>query len=151
MTRSKTIKELRKYFSISELVCDHTLKRFGDAGWVYLDTLALRVLLVLRRDILQVPLVINTGNRKQRGLRCNCCQLVADKTKQGQNYLSFHILGKAFDINAVGNVMTAKEMRQRIIEKQDLLPCPVRMEKGVSWLHIDIMDPTDGEQKIVLF
>lgn len=116
-----------------------------------MDTLALRVLLVLRRDILQVPLVINSGSRKQRGLRCNCCQLVADKTKQGQNYLSFHILGKAFDINAVGNVMTAEEMRQRIIEKQDLLPCPVRMEKGVSWLHIDIMDPTDGEQKIVLF
>lgn len=145
MTWSATIKALKKYFNIQELVCKHTHERFGDEAWRFLDTDLLRVLLVLRKGILKVPLIVNTGNVNQRGLRCNMCALVKSKNK---NYLSAHILGKGID--AVSPEMTAAHMRSLIVQNKDLLPCPIRVEAGVTWLHFDVI-PTDSEQKVTFF
>ena len=95
MTREQTIEALRPYFRVSELVCQHTYARFGEQSWQFLDTDLLRVLLYLRRDLFGKPIVCNGGTARQRGLRCNRCDLVKSKT---QVYLSAHLLGKGLDL-----------------------------------------------------
>ncbi len=140
--RKKIINDIKPFFRIEELVCPHIFQKFGNNSWLFLDTNFLHTLLIIRRDILQVPMISNTyharGSFSQRGMRCNTCQLVRDKTLKGQVYVSSHILGKAGDF--VSGKMTAEEMRKRIKEKQHLLPCNIRIEKDVTWLHFDVYD-----------
>ncbi len=138
MTRSEIIAGIGEWFTLSELVCPHTYRKWGDKAWQFLDTDALHVLLVLRRDILQVPLCCNGGGHTQRGLRCNLCDIPAGKTRQGVQYLSAHTMGKAFDLTSP--CMSAAEMRRRIDTNTDLLPCNIRVEDGVTWLHVDTFD-----------
>ena len=138
MTREEILKEVRRFFDIDELVCDHTLAKYGQSSWNFLDTDYLHALLVIRRDIIKLPMWCNSKTQKQRGLRCNRCQLVKSKTSV---YLSAHVLGKAGDFTITG--MTAENARKKIKENADLLPCPIRMEADVNWLHFDVR-PTDG-------
>lgn len=133
-TRDEIIRELHKYFQIRELVCEHTFSEWGERAWQFLDTNYLACLLVIRRDILQQPMTCNHDEATQRGLRCNLCQIVKDKDKL---YLSSHALGKAGDFTVKG--LTAQEARSRIRNNAHLLPCPIRMESGVSWLHFDVL------------
>ena len=109
MTRDEIIRELHNYFQISELVCNHAHSKWGERSWQFLDTAYLHNLLVIRRDILQTPMVCNHGNQLQRGLRCNCCDLVCQKDAV---YLSSHMLGKAGDFTMQG--MTAEEAIRRL-------------------------------------
>lgn len=142
MTAKKLlIEELKKYFNIKELVCPHVHEKFGERAWIFLDTMALHLLLVLRRDILKVPLVCNTKSLTQRGLRCNRCEIVSGKTSP---YLSAHVTGKGFDLSS--SAMSAEEMRLKISENVDLLPCKVRIEQDVNWLHIDVYDEMTKER-----
>lgn len=142
MDRKLLIAELKTYFDIRELVCEHTYNAFSDKSWQFFDHDALEMLLVLRRDIVQAPMLINNwhtgGQFSQRGFRCNICQLVKDKTVKGKIYLTSHANGAAFDFDAKG--MTSEQVRQLVKSKAALLPCNVRMEDGVSWCHIDIYD-----------
>lgn len=133
-------------FTVSELVCPHTFARFGERSWQFFDTNTLNTLLVLRREILRVPLIINNGEHTQRGLRCNLCSIVKGQKKQ---YLSAHLMGKGFDV--VSTEMTAQEMRDKIFENADKLPVPIRIEDGVSWLHFDTFDPSNGNNKVTFF
>lgn len=146
MTRTEIITQLRAFFDISELVCPYTYKRFGELSWQFFDTATLHTLLVLRREILRVPMMINIGESTQRGLRCNLCSIVKGQKKQ---YLSAHLMGKGFDV--VSGEMTAQEMRDKIFENADKLPVPIRIEDGVSWLHFDTFDPSNGKNKITFF
>lgn len=149
MTRSEIIKELSRYFDLSELVCPDVLKKYGEQAWRFFDTALLHTLLVVRRDILKVPLYANDGvSFTQRGLRCNLCELNLNKTDSRNLYMSAHSLGKAVDM--VSPKMTAQQMRDKIAEKADLLPYNVRIERDVSWLHIDTYDAGNGE-KITYF
>lgn len=148
MTRNKIISGLKKYFKIKELVCPHTFSEWGDKSWIFLATVYLHTLLVLRTKILKVPLVCNTTTLTQRGLRCNLCDIVKEKTDDDILYLSAHHLGIGGDLSSPE--MTAEEMRRKIEENSDLLPYPVRIEKGVNWLHIDCYD-MGGGQKITYF
>lgn len=136
MERNEIIKELKKYFSIEELVCDHTLAKHGEASWQFLDTDFLHCLLILRRDILGRPMKCNNHKLEmhQRGLRCNRCQIVRDKSNA---YLSAHVLGKGADFTVEG--MTAQQARQRIKLLPNAFPCQVRIEGDVTWLHFDVM------------
>ena len=138
-----------KYFKIEELVCRHVYEKFGDRAWMFIDDRLIETLNLLREKILGVPMIINTwkdgGGYSQRGLRCNRCQIVREKTSP---YLSAHILGKGVDFNASG--MTAEQARNEIIKAQVLLPWPIRLEKGVSWVHLDVYDNGDGN-KVTLF
>lgn len=134
MTRDNLIQQLMQYFQVSELVCPHTHSKWGERSWQFLDTAYLENLLVIRRDILQVPMTCNYGAQRQRGLRCNICELVAEKKGV---YLSSHLLGKAGDFTVKG--MTAQKARDRIKEQAHMLPHPLRIEGGVSWLHIDTL------------
>lgn len=147
MTRQEILTGIRKYFDIEELVCDHTVAKFGQASWNFLDTDFLHALLVIRRDILKKPMWCNGNGKKQRGLRCNRCQMVRGKTGV---YLSAHCLGKAGDFDVSG--MTAEQARMEIKQNAHLLPCQVRLERGVSWLHMDVR-PDDSRltQKVVEF
>lgn len=145
-TRDEIIRELHKYFQIRELVCEHTFSKWGERAWQFLDTNYLACLLVIRRDILQLPMTCNHDGANQRGLRCNRCELVRDK---GSVYLSSHVLGKAGDFTVQG--ITAQEARSRIRNMAHLLPCPIRMEGGVSWLHFDVLPQYGITDKVYEF
>lgn len=144
MTRAEIIAELSKFFKIQELVCSHTYAKWGEQSWQFLDTDYLHALLVIRRDILQSPMTCNYKGAMQRGLRCNLCELVATKKTP---YLSAHVLGKAGDFTTKG--MTAEQARQAIKAQAAKLPCNIRMEKGVTWLHFDVLP--QKEQKVYEF
>lgn len=138
--------QLRAFFDVSELVCPHTFARFGEKSWQFFDTATLNTLLILRAEILRVPMTINADESTQRGLRCNLCSIVKSQKKQ---YLSAHLMGKGFDV--VSSQMTAQEMRDKIFENADKLPVPIRIEDGVSWLHFDTFDPSNGKNKVTFF
>lgn len=146
MTRDDIIKALHKYFQVRELVCEHTFSKWGERSWQFLSTDYLHNLLVIRRDILQAPMVCNHDEANQRGLRCNMCELVQEKNG---TYLSSHVLGRAGDFTIKG--FTAQEARSRIRNMAHLLPYPLRMEGGVSWLHIDTLPQFGITSKVYEF
>lgn len=139
VTRYQILSQVKDYFDVKELVCNHTYAKWGERSWRFLDTNYLYALLVIRRDILRAPMTCNTGTATQRGLRCNKCDLVSLKPSV---YLSGHIFGKAGDFTVKG--MSAEEARKRIKACVYMLPCPIRMEAGVSWLHFDVMPNDDA-------
>ena len=47
--------------------------------------------------------------------------------------------------------LTAEEARNKIIQNAYLLPYPIRMEKNVTWLHIDTLPQHSITEKIHLF
>ena len=147
------IENLKKYFSIQELVSEAVYKKWGERAWKFLDEKLLSVLIILRRDILRVPLVCNDwkfgGTHHERGLRDNTSKIVSEKTKNGTMYLSAHNFGKAVDL--VSAKMQACEMRKKIMENSFLLPCQIRMEDGVNWLHVDVIPDVDAKDDITLF
>ena len=146
MTREEILTAIRPYFDIDELVCDHTYKRWGQQAWQFLDTDYLHALLVIRRDIIKRPMWCNGTQKKQRGLRCNRCDMVKGKTSV---YLSSHVLGKAGDFTITG--LSAENARKLIKENAGLLPCNIRMEKGVSWLHFDVLPQYGVTEKVYEF
>ena len=150
MNRKELIEKAKTAFSVKELVCDHTYAKFGDNSWQVLKTELIATLVALRFDIFKRPMIINSyaSGYTQRGNRCNMCKLVKDKTLKGVVYLSAHIFGAAFDISIKG--LSGEDMRQMIISSSDKLPCNIRMEGGVSWLHIDVNNTPYG-QKIYIF
>lgn len=141
MNRDEILKEIKRFFSIDELMCDHAVAKWGERAWRFLDTDYLHALLIIRRDIIRLPMWCNDKTHHQRGLRCNRCEEVKKKTSV---YLSAHCLGKAGDFTITG--MTAEKAREKIKENAKLLPCKVRLEKWdangnvISWLHVDTID-----------
>ena len=157
MTKAQIIEALKPYFDAKQLVCPHTYARHGEKSWLFLQTPLLHTLLVLRTEILNVPLLCNNwakvgGRYSQRGLRCNLCDEVKSKTDRGVVYLSAHTQGLAVDLSSPK--MTAEEMRKKIYAAADRLPYPVRVEDNgngtPSWLHIDCYDTATGK-KITTF
>ena len=153
MKRNEIIAELKKYFAISDLVCPDVSQKFGEGAWQFFSTIFLYTLLIVRRDILKSPMICNNytkaqGTFKQRGLRCNLCALVREKTDAGKLYLSAHTTGEAGDFDVVG--MTAVQARHTIMDNAQLLPYPIRMEEGVNWLHMDTYD-NGNNQPFTLF
>lgn len=146
MTREEILKAIRPFFDVEELVCQHTFAQWSEKSWQFLDTNYLWCLLVIRRDIIKKPMWCNGTLKKQRGLRCNRCEMVRGKTSV---YLSAHVLGKAGDFTITG--MTAEQAREAIKKNASLLPCNIRIEKGVSWLHFDVLPQYGVTQKVYEF
>lgn len=146
MTRQEILDAIRPYFDVDELVCPHTFAKWGQASWQFLDTDYLHALLIVRRDILKKPMWCNGNGKTERGLRCNRCSTVRGKSGV---YLSAHCLGKAGDFTITG--MTAQQARDLIKRNAALLPCPVRMEKAVSWLHLDVLPQHGVTAKVYEF
>lgn len=88
------------------------------------------------RDWLGKPMSINTwyrhGDRNHSGLR------LPDSPYWSAG--SAHSYGMAID--AVGD-WDAEDVREAIRSGELLLPAPVRLERDVTWLHIDVMNPTN--------
>ena len=147
----KIIEKLNKYFDVRELVSPAVYNQFGANAWIVFDKRLLETLLALRADILCVPLVCNNwragGANKQRGFRENVCPICKEKTEAGRLYVSAHTIGKGVDLSSPK--MDADTMRKTIEKNKSKLPYPVRIEAGVSWLHIDTM--TISTDKITYF
>lgn len=135
MNRQEIITELKKYFDIKELVCNHIYDKFGTQAWMFLSTPLLHTLLVLRTEIVNVPMVVNTSSLKQRGMRCNMCPIVKGKTSA---YISAHVTGNGVDFSCNG--ISAEDIRKLIKANQDKLPYNIRLEDDVNWVHIDVYD-----------
>lgn len=141
---------IKKYFDIEELVCRHVYKKFGESAWSFFDERLLETLLIIREKLGKAIYVNNWqvgGNLTQRGLRCNVCALVAEKTALEKVYMSTHMQGIGIDFDVKG--MSAQEVREWIVKNQILLPYPVRLEDGVTWVHLDLR--TDGSKGKVSF
>ena len=74
------------------------------------------------------------------------CELVRQKDSV---YMSAHILGKAGDFTVSG--MSAEEARRKILQMQEMLPHPIRMETGVTWLHYDVLEQWGVKEKVYRF
>lgn len=136
--------------SVKEIVCPHVFEKYGDSGIRFIDPMLIQVLDVIRNKILKCPIVINNGTWKQRGLRCNLCGLVAEKTKSGKLYLSGHNMGKACDFSC--KKYSVQEVHDMIKKNADLLPCKIRLESPIdatTWIHVDIMNYGQKEKVYV--
>jgi hypothetical protein len=114
----------------------------------YFDRKLLETIDIIRGEIIKAPLICNTwfqdGNRVASGYRTSKCPVGVAKSQ--------HKEGKAVDL--VCNKYTAEQMRQMIKDNEDKLPYPIRIEEGVSWLHIDTKDfsnTTKKHEKIYFF
>lgn len=143
---------IKDYFGIKELVCPHVYDKFREQAWQFFDPRLLETLLVIREKI-GLPIVINNwargGNLTQRGLRCNICALVKEKTILEKLYMSAHNQGMAIDFNVVG--MTVEQVHDWLKKNQILLPYCIRLEEldGVNRVHIDTR--SDGFRQITMF
>lgn len=142
-----------KHFIIQELVCHHVFNRDGEAAFRYFRPVVLDFLDWLRGS-LNKPIYINNwqwgGNKTQRGLRCNLCELVKDAKGL---YVSAHITGSGIDFNVKD--MTPNEVREWIEENIggffDMFPKyikKIRLESAEfapTWVHIDFYDHSGKE------
>lgn len=134
------MKTIKDYFSIKELVCKDVADKWGDVAWNFFDPRLLETILFIRGN-LGKPMTINNwasgGTFSQRGLRCNLCDLVKDKKTL---YCSSHMRGQGVDFDVKG--MSAEAARQWIINNAFRFPYPIRLEKDVNWVHLDVCNNT---------
>lgn len=144
-----TLDRFKRYFTLTEIVSRDVAAKYGERAWGFFDPRLLEVVLWIR-ETLGIPIVINTRQLQQRGLRENTCQIVRDKTKAGKTYLSAHVLGKGVDFSS--GVMSAVEIRRWIRSHIDECPYPIRLEGDKSaptWVHIDVCNV--GTKKLIEF
>jgi hypothetical protein len=130
-----------QFFGLEELVCKHVYDKFGDIAWMFLDERALVVLDWIRRS-LGKPILINNwandGMYDERGLRCNLCPIVRNKTNNDKVYMSAHVLGRAYDFDV--DEWSAGEVRVWIAANKNNIPYNIRLENNVDWVHLDTYD-----------
>lgn len=151
MTRNQLITELKNNFNIKELVCPHCYNKFKENAWQFISTELLSVLYTLRYVIFNKPIIVNTYHKEgifsQRGLRCNKCNLVKNKT---DIYLSAHCFGKALDFSVDG--VTSEDTRNAIIQNINKFEYPIRLEKDTDgWVHIDVYQPIGSGASLIEF
>lgn len=140
-----------QYFRLEELVCKEVFYKFGDRAWAFLDEKIIITADTIRR-LTGKSMTINNwldgGEFEQRGLRCNLCSLVKNKTFLGDIYLSAHILGRAIDFNIKD--MTPQEVTLWVAFNKDKLPYNLRIEKDTdTWTHLDTATTVDN--KLIFF
>lgn len=139
------------YFDLEEIVCAHVYKKYGETAWGIFDP---RLLLTIDRirEKIGKPIFVNNwkeeGNLSQRGFRCPQCNLVKTASDENRLYVSAHMTGQAIDFEVQG--LLSSEVREWIIKNKNLWPYPIRLEKDVSWIHLDTRDNFTGE-KVTLF
>ena len=144
---------IKDYFSVKEVTCPHVYDKFGLYAWQFFDQRLLEVMLVIREKT-GLPIVVNNwasgGQHTQRGLRCNLCPLVKEKTALEKLYLSPHTMGMGWDFNIVGQ--TVDETHKWINDNKIFLPHPIRLEdieSAPTWVHLDVR--SDGFKSITYF
>jgi hypothetical protein len=63
-------------------------------------------------------------------------------------YESAHLLGMGVDFDVEG--LLAEEVRLWIVTNKNTWPYPIRLERDVNWVHLDLFDMDNG-QKVYLF
>ena len=135
-------------FVIQELVCQHIYNRDGDKAFRYFRPVVLDFLDWFRIEIGK-PVYINNwhwkGDKSQRGLRCNLCQLVKNANKL---YMSAHITGSGIDLNVKDT--TPNDVRKwiennidRFFDKFPQYIKKIRLESAAfapTWVHIDFYE-----------
>lgn len=141
---------VKRNFDIRELVDPYIYNRWKEKSWIFLQSDLLQVIAELRFSILKVPMIVNTwasgGEFDERGLRSNLCELVKSKTDKGTLYLSSHMMGAAIDFHT--DEYSAEEVRNIIRKYWNVysdLP-NIRLERDVSWVHIDVFDDGSGNR-----
>lgn len=139
-----------RYFTIEELVSDSVYRKYGDKSWEFIDIRLIETIDKLR-EVFNKPITINNwkwgGSLKQRGLRANKDEIVANKKDY---YISQHCLGKAVDFNVKG--LSSKEVYDFILENKDKFPYITRIEdinKTPTWVHIDLSNTSSDD--IIIF
>ena len=137
---------IEKYFDKEEVLSKHTIDTGGD--YDLLDT-DLQNLVVWIREKLGRPMFANNwaigGQFSQRGYRTN-----DDPVCKAQKFVpgSAHFKGMALDFDVKG--MTAEQVRKWLYENQEDAPVRFRVEKGVNWVHVDVM-PHKASDKAYFF
>lgn len=137
-----------KYFKAFELVDKDTYEKMGEEALSLFTPASLQALDDLR-EFFGCPIIINDwhcgGDFQWRGWRTT-----AKAAELGAPH-SQHALGNAFDCTVFG--LTAPEARRIILANQDkpLLQKITRLEDGVSWVHLDCMELSEGIHRIHLF
>lgn len=138
------------YFTIDELVCEHVYNTYGEQAWQFID-MKLLIMLDTIRDRIGKAIHVNNwqvhGEYSQRGLRCFMCDIVKQKIESGSMYMSAHCLGKAADFDVEG--LLGEEVRLWIVAHTNWWPYHIRLERDVSWIHLDTFE--GSEEKVHLF
>lgn len=138
-------------FDLQELVCPDVFKKYGDFAWNFFDPRLLLTIDRIRTKLNKRVFVNNWqggGSLDERGLRCIKCKLVQEKIESGKLYESAHLLGKGVDFDVEG--LLAEEVRLWIAANKNVWPYPIRLERDVDWIHLDLFDMDNG-QKVYLF
>lgn len=138
-----------KHFELHEFVCDHILYKYSSTAWQFIDPRLIITMDWIREETGRKIFVNNYawgGNQKQSGVRCNLCGLQLARALNAELYMSAHPQGQACDFTI--RSMSAIEARKWITEHEKELPYPIRLEKKVDWVHLDVRDTG---QKIYLF
>ena len=137
---------IKKYFDKQELLSKHVYESGGGYELLHHD---LQNLVVWIRESLGRPMFANNwaigGQFSQRGYRTN-----DDPDCKRQKFVtkSAHFEGKALDFDVHG--MTAQQVRVWLYDNQDSAPIRFRVEKGVNWVHVDVM-PHKASDKAYFF
>ena len=138
-----------RHFDLKELVCPDIYNKFGDVAWQFFDDKMLMTLDLLRDQL--GPIYVNNwdsgGQFDERGFRCIQCSLVKKAIKEKRLYVSPHMTGQGVDFDVEG--MTASQTRIWILSNQIKLGFPIRLEKNVTWVHLDTRQGDQG--KVTLF
>lgn len=128
-----------KHFKIYELVSKQVYEKYGETAWQFFDPRLLENLDWIR-ETTGKKITVNDwywgGNFDERGLRCNMDTMMVDKTNNEIIYCSPHPMGQGVDFDEQD--FTAQETRDWLRKNQKDLPHPIRVEKNVSWVHIDV-------------
>lgn len=146
MSRNNLLTEIKKHFSIYELVDQETFRVHGERAWKFLDSDMLQALLIIRVRLGRTITVNDwhwDGPFSQRCLRTNTCSIVSKKTSANKLYLSAHVMGKGIDFDVEG--MEAEDVRDWILKNEDLFTSKIRLEHKrnstglpITWVHLDV-------------
>ena len=137
---------IKTYFDKQELLSKHVYNIGGGYELLHPD---LQNLVVWIREKLGRHMFANNwaigGQFSQRGYRTN-----DDPVCKAQRFVpgSAHFKGMALDFDVKG--MTAEQVRKWLYENQEDAPVRFRVEKGVNWVHVDVM-PHKASDKAYFF
>ena len=138
-----------RHFDLKELACPHIFNKYGEVAWQFFDDKLLMTLDLIRDQL--GPIYVNNwdmgGEFDERGFRCIFCSLVQKAIREATLYVSPHMTGQGADFDVKG--MTAASVRLWLIGNPIKLPYPIRLEKNVTWIHLDTRDT--GKGKVSLF
>ena len=130
-----------KYFKVHELVPKKMFEKYGEKSWRYVDVRHIEAIDILKEHFNLGTMTINNyfwgGSREWSGIRT--------PDSPWYSYGSQHSFANALDI--VFSDYTAQEVREYIIENQNIFKHIKGLELGVSWVHIDVRN----EDEMVLF